>query len=151
MKKILVAIDGSAASAEAVTFGVELAGEHESELTFVHVVHALDVFPIAGRNSFGGLLPHAPAESDNAMLEEAVAAAAEHAIVSTTALLQGDTVDEIVAYADSHRFDMIVLGSRGLGAKASALLGSVSRGVLGESKTPVMIVRSSPAAVPAGS
>ena len=56
-------------------------------------------------------------------------------------LLRGDTVDEIVAFADSHDVDLIVVGSRGRGAIAGALLGSVSRGILGESKRPVLIVR----------
>ena len=56
-------------------------------------------------------------------------------------LLRGDTVDEIVAFADSHDVDLIVVGSRGRGAISGALLGSVSRGILGESKRPVLIVR----------
>ena len=89
-------------------------------------------------------------EHDRALLEEAAAVAAEHDVVSTTAMLRGDTVDEIVAYADSHDVDLIVVGSRGHGAIASALLGSVSRGVLGESKRPVLIVRAAAVAVPAG-
>ena len=87
------------------------------------------------------------------MLEDAAAVAAEHGIVSTTALLRGDTIDEIVAFADSHDVDLIVIGSRGHGALASTLLGSVSRGVLRESKRPVLVVRAtaaSPAAVGLG-
>jgi nucleotide-binding universal stress UspA family protein len=44
-----------------------------------------------------------------------------------------------VAYADSREVDMIVVGSRGRGAIASALLGSVSRGVLRASKRPVLV------------
>ena len=87
---------------------------------------------------------------DPLLLEEAAAVAAEHAVLSTTAMLRGDTVDEIVAYADSHDVDLIVVGSRGHGTIASALLGSVSRGVLAESKRPVLIVRAAPVAAPAG-
>jgi len=66
-------------------------------------------------------------------------------------LLRGDTVDEIVAYADSHDVDLIVVGSRGHGGLASALLGSVSRGILGESKRPVLIVRAAAVAALAAS
>ena len=64
-------------------------------------------------------------------------------------MLRGDTVDEIVAYADSCDVDLIVVGSRGHGAIASALLGSVSRDILGESKRPVLIVRAAAVAAPA--
>jgi len=151
MKRILVATDGSPSSAEAVAFGSELAVEQEAELIFVHVVPTLDVFPGTGFGGMGGAFPHEPSDHDHALLEEAAAVAAEHDIMSTTALLRGDTVDEIVAYADSRDVDLIVVGSRGHGAIASALLGSVSRGVLGESKRPVLIVRAAAVAAPAAS
>ena len=143
MKRIVVATDGSPSSTEAVAFGVELAGEHGAELDFVHVVPTLDVVPVAGFGGIGGAFPHELSEHDRTLLDEAAAVAAEHEVVSTTVMLRGDTVDEIVAYADSHDVDLIVVGSRGHGTIASTLLGSVSRGVLGESKRPVLIVRAS--------
>jgi nucleotide-binding universal stress UspA family protein len=141
MKRILVATDGSPAAMEAVAFGVELAAEHESELFFVHVVPALDVVPAYGFGALSAALPHEPTGHDRTLLVEAADVAADQGIVATTVLLRGDTVDEIVAYADSHDVDLIVVGSRGRGAIAGALLGSVSRGILGESKRPVLIVR----------
>ena len=148
MKRILVATDGSPSSTEAVAFGVELAAEREAELIFVHVVPTLDVVPVTGFG-MGGAFPHEPSEHDHVLLEEAAAVAADHGILSTTAMLRGDVVDEIVAYADSHDVDLIVVGSRGHGVIAGALLGSVSRGVLGESKRPVLIVRAAAAPVAA--
>ncbi len=55
-------------------------------------------------------------------------------------MLSGDPVDEIVAHAVSLDADLIVLGSRGRGAFASALLGSTSRGVIAEARRPVLVV-----------
>jgi nucleotide-binding universal stress UspA family protein len=140
MKRILVATDGSAPATEAVNLGVELAAEHEAELIFAHVVPLLDIIPSSG---FGiaGAISHEPTAHDRELLDDAAAVAAEHGIVATTVLLRGDTVDEIVAYADSHDADLTVVGSRGHGAIATALLGSVSRGILAESKRPVVVVR----------
>ena len=141
MKRILVATDGSPAAMEAVAFGVELATEHESELMFVHVVPLVDVVPATGLAPIGGAFLHELSEHDRTLLVEAADMAVEQGIVATTVLLRGDTVDEIVAFADSHDADLIVVGSRGRGAISGALLGSVSRGILGESKRPVLIVR----------
>ena len=151
MKRILVATDGSRSSVEAVAFGIDLASEHNTELIFVHVVPLLDVAPAMGFGGLSGALPHDIGEYDQTLLDEAAAAAAEHEIVATTALLRGVPVDEIVGYADTHDVDLIIVGSRGHGAIASALLGSVSRGVLAAAKRPVLIVRAAPVPAPATS
>ena len=140
MTKILVATDGSGSAAEALEFGIELATEHDAELILVHVVPAVDLVPMSGFG-IGGAFPHQPTIEDRELLEDAAAVAEEHDVRTTTVLLTGNTVDEIVAYADSHNVDLIVVGSRGHGTIATALLGSVSRGILGESKRAVLVVR----------
>jgi nucleotide-binding universal stress UspA family protein len=151
MKKILIATDGSESSAEAVNFGVELAVEHEATVIFVHVAPALDIVAEAAYGMVGVVprVPHQLTALDRVPLQEGERIAAREGVQASSKLLVGDAVDEIVAYADSQGVDMIVIGSRGHGAFASALLGSVSRGVLSESKRPVAIIRGL-APVPAG-
>ena len=82
--------------------------------------------------------------------DRGMALAEEEGVLARSTLLQGNVVDEIVAYADERDVDLIVLGSRGHGLLAGALLGSVSQGVVRESKLPVVVVRGlAAAAIPA--
>jgi nucleotide-binding universal stress UspA family protein len=143
MKKILIATDGSEPASEAVDFGIELAAEEDASVIFVHVAPAFDVIPMQG---FGmsAVIPHVPHvldEVDRAPLEEAQEKATGQGVRATSKLLVGDAADEIVAYADDQGVDLIVIGSRGHGTLAGALIGSVSRQVLSQSKLPVTIVR----------
>jgi nucleotide-binding universal stress UspA family protein len=140
MDRILIATDGSPSADEAIDFGLELAADQGATVTFVHVVPALDVVPMSG---FGltGAVEHQLTESDTELLEDARARAEEAGVTAHTKLLRGEPADEIVTYADSVDAGLIVVGSRGHGAVASALLGSVSRGVLREARRPVLVVR----------
>jgi nucleotide-binding universal stress UspA family protein len=146
MKTILIATDGSASSQQAVQFGLELAVEQGSKVDFAHVAPAAEVVP-AGSFGFTPALPHELSDHDWSPLYTAAALAEEHGIEAKTTMLRGDVADEIVAYADTIDADLIVVGSRGHGAIAGALLGSVSRGVLREARRPVLVVRGT--AVPA--
>ena len=140
MKTILIATDGSPSAHEAVAFGLELAAEQSAEAVVVHVVPGVDVVPMSGFGMLGAQ-PHQPSAYDQVALDESLTLAAELGVSARTELLSGNPVDEIVAYADSIDADLIVVGSRGHGAIASAFLGSVSQGVLHEARRPVLIFR----------
>ena len=152
MERILIAIDGSPASHEAVEFGVELAAEQDAAVIFVHVV------PASGRHP-DDLLRHgcrSSAARGHARKRGSPSSRrrqprSTRAYSATAKLLIGDAVDEIVACADNLDVDLIVIGSRGHGKLTSALLGSVSRGVVSESKRPVLIIRGLEAAQPEAS
>jgi nucleotide-binding universal stress UspA family protein len=148
MKRILIATDGSPSAEEAVELGLELASENDAEVFAVEVKPAVDVAPWAAFGMSAGA-PHVPSPEDREALDDAMARAEARGIHVTGELLTGVPVDEIVAAADSHDVDLIVMGSRGHGAVARALLGSVSIGVLRETRRPVLIVRA--ARVPAES
>ena len=140
MQKILIATDGSPSSLEAIELGLELAEEHAAEVTFVHVAPVLDR-SFADGIGVPAAVPHRIDEVDRKPLEDALALAAERDVEAKAELLPGQPVDEIVACADTIDADLIVLGSRGRGALATVLLGSVSRGVLHEARRPVLVVR----------
>jgi nucleotide-binding universal stress UspA family protein len=142
VKRILIATDGSAAAQEAVELGVDLAKHEGAAVRFVHVVPSAD---LVSMNGFGlvSYVAHEPSAAEQAVLDAAVAGAEAHAVPAVGKLLQGDPVDEIVEYAELVGVDLIVVGCRERGALASALLGSVSRGILSRAKRPILIVRGS--------
>jgi len=140
MNRILIATDGSPSGQEAVDFGIELAADQGAGVAFVYVVPVLDIVPMSGFG-LGGAVEHKPTERDTELIDEAQEKAHEAGVAAYSRLLRGDPVDEIVAYADTIDADLIVVGSRGHGAVTSALLGSVSRGILQEARRPVLVVR----------
>jgi nucleotide-binding universal stress UspA family protein len=141
MKRILVATDGSVSAADAIGFAVDFASARQAELTFVHVVPTVEFFATTGVDDTHGAVPHRPTEHDHALLRDAASLAAEQGVTATTVLLGGSSAEEIVAHAEASDADLIVIGSRGHGPVASALLGSVALGVLHASKQPVLVVR----------
>jgi nucleotide-binding universal stress UspA family protein len=150
LKQILIATDGSASAQEAVEFGLELAAEQDAELVFIHVAPAVDTLPVPGFGIGGpAVMPHVLSEHDWRPLESATELAARKGLEAKTELAVGSPVKEIVRCADAIDADLIVVGSHGHGSIASALLGSVSLGVLHEARRPVVVVRGShvPAAV----
>jgi nucleotide-binding universal stress UspA family protein len=148
MNKILIATDGSPEARKAVELGIEIASDHEATVVLVQVI------PPAHWTQFdpGVRIQAIPAELRlrRAMaLHEAAQLAAERGVQSTFEVLEGNPTDEIVAYADSIDADLVVIGSRRRGALAGALLGSVSRDVVRESRRPVLVVKGTPRRVEA--
>lgn len=56
-------------------------------------------------------------------------------------LREGDAVKEIVTAAEEGKFDIIVVGHRGLSKLKEFLLGSVSEGLSHKASCPVLIVK----------
>jgi nucleotide-binding universal stress UspA family protein len=147
VNRILIAVDGSAAAREAERVGLELAAEHGARVTFVHVVPRYEPGPIG--IGVPALRERHVAEADRRPLRDAEENACLQDVPADTVLARGDAIAGIVSTADAIDADVIVVGSRGHGGLTSALLGSVSRGVMRRTRRPVVVVRGAGVAEPA--
>jgi nucleotide-binding universal stress UspA family protein len=140
MSTILIATDGSPEAREAVDYGLELAAGEDADVVLLQVIPPIDWTQL-DRGAVIRPIPEEIARRRSIALEEAERLAASHGVPVVSEVLAGDPADEIVAYADDHDVDLIVVGSRGRGTVASTLLGSVSHTVLQEARRPVLVVR----------
>ena len=144
MKTILIATDGSAGARAAVDEGLDFAEETGAEVLFVTIRQP--PLPVFGDPYWQQSLSNELARLRPA-LQEAVTEAESRGIHADYDLLEGDPGERILELARSRDVDLIVIGSRGLGAVASVILGSVSKRVLHDADRPVLVVNE-PAAVP---
>src|SRR5690348_15100330 len=113
-KKILVPVDFSACSAEAIRTAVDLARRYEAEMAFVHVFELIryttpEGYPFLISGQVEALLTDYDKELAQAR-KDAEAAGAERV---TTHELQGIAATEIVEFAAKGNFDLIVMGTHG--------------------------------------
>jgi len=145
IKKILVALDGSKTSKHALDFAVKLAKITSAELELLtvvppvflysHSMYLLKSEAIADcakelETVFRGVLSEAEREVQKKKPEFKV----------STRFEKGEPDKKIVNRAERGNFDIIVMGSRGLGGRVSAL-GSVSSRVINKASCPVVIVK----------
>jgi nucleotide-binding universal stress UspA family protein len=133
MKRILLAYDGTDPARRALDMAGDLARRYEVPLSVVSVI------PIhAGRAPID---PWDDPDSHAAQLEEARQLLARQGIEAELLDPAGDPAEAIERVAEAGGFDMIVLGSRGLGAVARFLQGSVSEHVATHARATVVIAR----------
>ena len=74
-------------------------------------------------------------------MSKAKTRAAQNGILFDDAIIHGDEGPKIISYANSKSYDIIVIGSRGMGSMKEIFLGSTSNYVLHKTKIPVLIVK----------
>jgi nucleotide-binding universal stress UspA family protein len=138
MKRFLVAVDGSEGSKAAVDEAIALARDLDASLTFVCVRKPPS--SVLGHPYYERQLSHGLGHARQA-IDEAVEAARAAGIESAGEIFEGHPADEIVSLADNRNADLVIVGSRGHGALAGALLGSVSREIVQHASVPVLVAK----------
>lgn len=139
--KILLPVDGSAVSLEAVRFAIRMARAGlETTAVLANVQESATLYEL--------VVAHDPQ-----VLEQVSAAAGAHTLEAAEALLKeasipyecevasGDPAHTIIDILERYGCDLVVMGASGMSTLRSALLGSVSNEVLHAAGVPVMIVK----------
>jgi nucleotide-binding universal stress UspA family protein len=138
MREFLVPVDGSEGSEAAIEEALELAREVGAQVTFAFVRKP----PSSLRGSpYYERLLCTELGTARSVTDAARRKAWEAGVGTRTEILEGDPVDEILSFADNRHADLIVMGSRGRGPFAGALLGSVSSGVVQHANVPVLVAK----------
>lgn len=144
--RILVAIDGSSQAYEALSLALRLADGIGAEIEIFNVIPDLPHPPI-GPRVVGGTVSEYLQEyyADHKEYSEKIIGEAREKskkdypkLTITTKIVHGKPADAILEESE-RGFDMLVMGSRGLGFLDELLLGSVSDKVVHKSKIPVIL------------
>ncbi|MDY6826237.1 MAG: universal stress protein [Bacillota bacterium] len=152
--KMLVCVDGSEQSQKALEKAALIAaGPHINEVTVIHIFEG-KMDPSSSAIAWGGE-GYAITEADiehfkeryemekkkgEAILQEAKRFLAGKNIEAETILKDGHPSHTIIEAAQENDFDIIVVGSRGLGGFKKLLLGSVSNAIAQEAKNCCVLI-----------
>ena len=140
MKRILVGVDGSEASMKAAQLAAEIAIRFGARVTLAYVVPRLLLPP----DAYG--LTVADVEQEHRVFGEKLLAHAltrlgESGVQVDTVVLSGPPAEGLAESAQAIDVDLVVVGSRGRGAVARMLLGSVTDRLVHICPKPVLVVR----------
>ena len=137
-QSILVAVNGSEAAAAALEEAIALARDDGARLTLISVaapprlrLPSPYIAPLPSEDE---------SEREARQLVERAARLVPDDVPVSSVVLRGPAAWAILKRVESGEHDLVVMGSRGLGAASSLLLGSVSRAVVAHSPVPVHVV-----------
>jgi len=144
-KRILVAVDGSKTSDQALQEAIKLAGEFKARL---RIVHAVDIVNI----NLGTEYPNPPeiseaiSRSGQEILRKAEVVAREAGIQAESRLIEietlGHSIPEVIAEdAEAWPADLIVICTHGRRGLSHLFLGSVAERLMRVATKPVLLIR----------
>lgn len=138
--KVLVPVDGSDNSLRSLDPALLLSEKLGAKVTAIHVMEDIPVLHIQSEKLLRKLIEDFKKDRQ-LILSKCSEIAAEKGLLLNTKLLQGNAGSTILDFCENGKFDVIVMGSRGMGKFKELVLGSVSSKVVHHASCPVMIIR----------
>ena len=142
-QRIMVPVDGSEISRQALQEAIKLAQHFNARLKLVHVVEDARIFDAEGMVDYAALRAVATKAGEQ-LLARAKSLAEQAGVAAETALLEsgGDRNENvIVAEARQWLAELMVIGTHGRSGVSRLLFGSVAEGVVRGSEMPVLLIR----------
>jgi nucleotide-binding universal stress UspA family protein len=137
---ILVPIDGSDNSYRALDAALLLSEKLGSNINVIHVMEEVPITHIGSEKMLNELLKAYKKESQDILLK-CTEIANQKGLTIKTLLLQGNPASAILDYNKKEKFDLVIMGSRGLGKFKELILGSVSSKIMHHSPCAVLLIR----------
>ena len=147
VRRILVATDGSETAWKAVNYAAGLAQQTGAAVIALSVIDkslllTQSISAVATPTRLMEPVEDYLRQAAEAYIGRAEALCRKKGLRFTKVIRSGHPADEIVKEARKSKVDMIVIGSRGRGAMRSAVLGSITFGVIHrDTRVPVLVVR----------
>jgi nucleotide-binding universal stress UspA family protein len=138
MNRILITTDGSHGAGHALEQGLSLAADVGAEVVVAYARPSPN--PLLGAPYYQTVITE-QAQHARAVITDAKLHAAPFEVDVTYEVVEGDPVETILELARSHDVDLIVVGSRGLGAVKGLVLGSISNAILHHADRPVLVAK----------
>ena len=136
-QKILVPLDGSTNANRGLDRAIEIARESSAEITGFYVFH----LPISAGIKYTKKMKDEAQDKAVKAIGPAMQRAKKAGASFKYKTGGGHTGSEIVRFAEKGKYDMIVIGARGMGGAKEAFLGSTSNYVMHKTKVPVLVVK----------
>lgn len=141
MLKILLPVDGSDASLDAVRHALRLASEGlAAAFVLANVQEPANLYELVTAHD-PDVLRQVSSGAGAHLLEPAEALLRAAGVAWEREIASGDPAHVLGEMIERHGVDAIVMGARGLGAARSAVAGSVSHWLLTHAPVPVTVVR----------
>lgn len=137
---ILVPVDGSDNSYRALDSALLLSEKLGSNITVVNMLEQVPITHIESEKLLSELL-EAYRKENQEILSKCSKIATEKGLSIKTILLQGNPASVILDYRKKEKFDLLIMGSRGLGKFKQLILGSVSSKIVHHSPCAVLLIR----------
>jgi nucleotide-binding universal stress UspA family protein len=141
IKKILVPVDFSPVSLNALETAIAICKRQHAILTVIHVVENTYVlFPPEAGNAAGTILPELLKSANESLNDLAKKLRTENDLVVNHIVQSGNPADEICRWAHHKEIDLIVMGTHGVSGLREFFMGSNAYRVVKNSPCPVITI-----------